>query len=179
MIIDHFFDSFEWHETTRNHVADFIPYADLVNMVDFHNRWVYQGSVTTPPCAQKVFWNQISTVYPIKQHHVDAFKRQLAREIGPYAPSNLGEIGNYREIQKEDFHNVHYISNPDDPRRREGPRKGDDSSPMGRVGDMLRKGIPHFELEEDGDDVLLRISDGAIKTTLTAAIAAVSLAFNL
>ena len=75
MIIDQFFDSFQWHETTRNHVAEFVPYADLVNLVDFHNRWVYQGSVTTPPCAQKVFWNQISTVYPVKQRHVDAFKR--------------------------------------------------------------------------------------------------------
>jgi len=121
MIVDHFFDSFQWHETTRDHVADFIPYADLVNMVDFHNRWVYQGSVTTPPCAQKVFWNQISTIYPVKQRHVDAFKRQLAREVGPYAPSNLGEIGNFREIQKEDLHNVHYVSNPNDPRHREGP----------------------------------------------------------
>jgi hypothetical protein len=83
--IDYFFDTMNWHNN-EPHVAQFIPYADLVNMVDFHNRWVYQGSVTTPPCAQKVFWNQISTVYPIKRHHLEQFKQQLARERGVYEP---------------------------------------------------------------------------------------------
>jgi hypothetical protein len=35
-------------------------------MVDTRNRWVYKGSVTTPPCATMVYWNVLTTVYPIK-----------------------------------------------------------------------------------------------------------------
>lgn len=98
-IIDGFFDSLDWSDTEGVPAAAMVPYANLVNMVDFDNRWVYQGSVTTPPCAQKVFWNQISTVYPVKQHHLDKFKAQLARaNTGVYEAANLAEIGNYRAI---------------------------------------------------------------------------------
>ena len=118
-IIDNFFDSLQWSETSMNPTVSAIPYADLVNFVDFDNRWVYQGSVTTPPCAQKVFWNQITTVYPIKQRHLDQFKNQLRRKNGyPYAPKTLLDYGNNRELQPEDFHNIHFVSNPTDPRRR-------------------------------------------------------------
>ena len=52
-----------------------VAYGDLVNIVDFHNRWIYQGSVTTPPCAQKVFWNELSTIYPISKETLVNFKK--------------------------------------------------------------------------------------------------------
>lgn len=65
-IIDTFFDSLQWDETSSNPVVDLIAYGDLVGMIDFHNRWVYVGSVTTPPCATKVFWNEIAKIYPVK-----------------------------------------------------------------------------------------------------------------
>lgn len=61
-------------------------------MVDMNNRWIYKGSVTTPPCKQNVYWNVLRTVYPIKQKHLDQFKNQLKRD-------NLDVIGNYRLIQ--------------------------------------------------------------------------------
>jgi len=51
-----------------------VPYGKLMMMVDYTNRWVYKGSVTTPPCAKYVFWNVLSTVYPISQKHLDLFK---------------------------------------------------------------------------------------------------------
>jgi hypothetical protein len=35
-----------------------------------------------------------------------------------YAPKTLADYGNNRVIQKEDLHKVHYVSNPNDPRRR-------------------------------------------------------------
>jgi len=43
--------------------------------LNMNNRWVYKGSVTTPPCATFVMWNVLSDVYPISQHHLDLFKQ--------------------------------------------------------------------------------------------------------
>ena len=75
-------------------------------MVDKNNRWVYQGSVTTPPCAQKVYWNVLRTVYPIKQKHVDLFKAQLTRgEEG-----RLVDFGNWRVIQPVTTQNVGVVT---------------------------------------------------------------------
>jgi len=79
MVIDNFFATLQWDELTAEPVSNLVAYGDLVNLVDFHNRWVYQGSVTTPPCAQKVFWNELSTIYPISQTTLDNFKKQLDR----------------------------------------------------------------------------------------------------
>jgi carbonic anhydrase len=54
-----------------------INYGDLIDMVDTNNRYVYKGSVTTPPCGQSVYWNVLSKVYPVSQATVDAFKNQM------------------------------------------------------------------------------------------------------
>ena len=54
--------------------VNLVTYGDLMSMVDFSNRWVYKGSVTTPPCAKKVYWNVLQTIYPIKKAHLDKFK---------------------------------------------------------------------------------------------------------
>jgi len=60
---------------------------------DMQNRWTYRGSVTTPPCAVAVYWNVLTTVYPVKQKYVDQFKKQLAKV------KDLEKVGNYRMIQ--------------------------------------------------------------------------------
>jgi carbonic anhydrase len=76
-----------------------------MQMVDSNNRWMYKGSVTTPPCAGFVFWNVLSTIYPISEQHLQLFKKQLDRgEEG-----RLDEYGNWRTIQSEDEHNVIYL----------------------------------------------------------------------
>jgi len=62
-------------------------------MFDMRNRWTYKGSVTTPPCAENVYWNVLKTIYPIKQKYVDQFNKQLARKAG------LEKTGNWRVIQ--------------------------------------------------------------------------------
>jgi len=63
-------------------------------MVDFNNRWVYKGSVTTPPCATNVYWNVLHTIYPVKAEHLALFKGQLDKVDG------LKAAGNWREIQE-------------------------------------------------------------------------------
>ena len=65
-IVDDFFESLEWTETETNPKVPEVPYGKLLNMVDMQNRWVYRGSVTTPPCATSVYWNVLRTVYPLK-----------------------------------------------------------------------------------------------------------------
>jgi len=64
-IIDNFFENLRMDDLT-NPVVDWTLYGDLLSLVNTDNRWVYRGSVTTPPCAQNVYWNVMTTVYPIK-----------------------------------------------------------------------------------------------------------------
>lgn len=93
-IVDTFFDTLKWGEDGDAVTADLVTYGDLMNMANFNKRWIYKGSVTTPPCATYVYWNVLSTVYPISQKHLDLFKTQLAKgEEG-----NLVNFGNYREV---------------------------------------------------------------------------------
>jgi len=81
-----------------------------MNLVDADNRYVYKGSVTTPPCGQSVYWNVLSTIYPIKQEYLDLFKAQLARAD----QGDLAETGNWREIQMIDEHNIVKVTSEDD-----------------------------------------------------------------
>lgn len=94
MVIDTFFETLDMSKQDSP-VVNLVTYGDLMNMVDMNNRWVYKGSVTTPPCATSVYWNVLRTIYPIKREHLDLFKAQLARgENG-----KLAQYGNWREIQ--------------------------------------------------------------------------------
>lgn len=87
------------------HDIDMALYGNLMQLVDNNNRWVYKGSVTTPPCARFVYWNVLSTIYPISRRHLDLFKAQLNQGEG----GALDERGNYRKICVEDEQNVAYI----------------------------------------------------------------------
>ena len=80
-IIENFFENINFDAITDADTSapvDWILYNDLLSLVNTDNRWVYRGSVTTPPCAQNVYWNVMTTVYPIKQEIVDKFKSKLA-----------------------------------------------------------------------------------------------------
>jgi carbonic anhydrase len=99
-IIDDFFENLQWSETTTDPIVDLVSYGKVMMMVDTDNRWVYKGSVTTPPCATLVYWNVVRKIYPLKQKYLDQFKNQLKR----------GSLtGNYREIQAYDDHDLHII----------------------------------------------------------------------
>lgn len=71
-------------------------YADLLMMVDTNNRWIYKGSVTTPPCAVDVYWNELRTIYPVSQKHVDQFVAQLKEAKGYDGDQTLDVLGNRR-----------------------------------------------------------------------------------
>jgi len=73
-ILTEFFDSMSWGDSGS---VEEIPYGNLMMMVDMNNRWTYKGSVTTPPCAQNVYWNVVATVYPISEKHFRQFRQQL------------------------------------------------------------------------------------------------------
>jgi len=79
-----------------------------MNMVDTSNRWVYKGSVTTPPCTQSVYWNVVKQVYPIKKRHYDQYINQLKR-----AEHSLYATGNWRLIQPLDDHDVQMMVTPE------------------------------------------------------------------
>lgn len=107
-IIDMFFDTMKWTDVdTAEPVVDYNAYGALMEMVDFRNRWVYKGSVTTPPCARLVYWNVISTIYPIKQKHLTAFKAKLDEKV----PGLGTTTGNWRKINDINGHDVIYVKN--------------------------------------------------------------------
>lgn len=79
-------------------------------MVDLYNRWLYRGSLTTPPCSIGIYWNVLQNVYPIKQKHLDQFKAQLNR-ASEYTDKTLSDLGNYRVIQETTpLHNLQTVS---------------------------------------------------------------------
>jgi carbonic anhydrase len=71
LVINAFFDSLHAYDTFSGTVTsatnDFVAFGSFMEMLDLSNRWVYDGSLTTPPCTNKVYWNVLSKVYPISQ----------------------------------------------------------------------------------------------------------------
>lgn len=65
-IIDDFFDSLQWTDSKVEPLVPEVPYGKLMMYVDMQNRYTYRGSVTTPPCATAVYWNVLTTIYPVK-----------------------------------------------------------------------------------------------------------------
>jgi carbonic anhydrase len=105
-IVDAFFDGLRWDETSGAVNVDMVLYGSLMEMVDSNKRWVYKGSVTTPPCGRFVYWNVLSTIYPVSLEVVQKFKNnQLNQGEGGL----LDERGNFRVIQPVDDHDVRYI----------------------------------------------------------------------
>ena len=76
-LIDKFFDSLDIK--SGSYTIDDIPFGQLMNIFDQNKRWVYKGSLTTPPCTKTVIFNILSTVYPIKKKHLDLFTSTLAQ----------------------------------------------------------------------------------------------------
>ena len=57
-------------DTDISHPSN-INYGELVDSLDFNNRYTYVGTATTPPCNIIVYWNVLNKVYPIKEKHLN------------------------------------------------------------------------------------------------------------
>ena len=101
-----------------------VPFGDLMRIVNFANRWVYTGSLTTPPCTVGVYFQVVDRVLPISKKHYDLYlKQQRAysqkvimvkdgdghKEETLTTPVPLDITGNWRITQKIDDHNVTYM----------------------------------------------------------------------
>jgi hypothetical protein len=106
-VIDAFFDGLKWDDGGDAVVSDNVLYGDLMEMVDSTKRWMYKGSVTTPPCATFVYWNVLSTVYPVSQKHLDQF---VNNQLNKGEAGELDAYGNWRVTVPEDEHGVIYLN---------------------------------------------------------------------
>jgi carbonic anhydrase len=48
-----------------------------MELANFEDRWIYKGSVTTPPCDKFVYWNVLRRIHPIKIDQLALFKEKL------------------------------------------------------------------------------------------------------
>lgn len=139
-IIDKFFDSLNLESlpptAAKGHklASDAeVPFADLMKIVNFANRWVYVGSLTTPPCSVGVLHQVMDRVLPISPKHLNLYKKhqhqhdQVEYTVVDKTATNGYKVmtdatntpmditGNWRETQKIDKHNVTYMRVDFDP----------------------------------------------------------------
>ena len=105
-IIDTFFDGLKWDDATGKVEVDMVLYGNLMELVNMKKRWVYKGSVTTPPCARYIYWNVLSTIYPVSESVVKKFKQV---QLNQGEEGRLDNYGNFRITQKIDEHDVKYV----------------------------------------------------------------------
>ena len=87
-----------------------------MNMVDFDNRYAFIGSLTTPPCTRDVYFNVLSTIYPVRQEDLDAYNDRL-RPSGTNSnivsgTNTVPGTGNFRKPQPINGQDLIVIKDP-------------------------------------------------------------------
>jgi len=96
--IDNFFDDLTL-ENVWNPWVDQVRFADAFLYMDTDNRFAYKGSNTIPPCAANWMRDVCMTIYPIKQKHVDQYRKfQLSRN--PTTKMDLPYVDGVGGIQR-------------------------------------------------------------------------------
>ena len=75
-----------------------------MGFVDLEERWVYHGSLTTPPCTPKVYWNVINKIFPIRLKEMEKFKKLM--ELNK---DKIGAVFNNRPLQPILNQGIQYI----------------------------------------------------------------------
>jgi len=99
-IINTFFDTLDYGNAATP-VPSTVALGALLEMADFENRYAFRGSLTTPPCTRNIYFNVLSTIYPIRQSDLDKYNAQLNR-MTPGLGSDNGGTGNFRKPQPID-----------------------------------------------------------------------------
>lgn len=114
-VLDTFFTSIAWDKMSgssskKDYSVDLINFGSLMSAVDSTKRWVYKGSKTTPPCDSGVYWNVLSTVYPISQDALDNFHKKILIK-GEKKKLWSSYEGNFRNtLEVTDDHKVNYVT---------------------------------------------------------------------
>jgi carbonic anhydrase len=95
--IDMFFDNLMYEkidDPSKSIIADEIALGELMAVLNLKDRFIYSGSLTTPPCYQKIFFNVLSTIYPIKKYHIDYYVNVVKKRAA--ADTDSKTKGNWR-----------------------------------------------------------------------------------
>ena len=67
-----------------------------MKIVNFANRWVYTGSLTTPPCSVGVLHQVMDRVLPISPKHLNLYKKhQHQHDQKEYTVKNAAKPNGY------------------------------------------------------------------------------------
>lgn len=100
-VVDKFFDALGFESQAQahdgtNHIvlaADAnVNYGDLTKLVNFANRWVYTGSLTTPPCTVGVYFQVVERVLPISERHYQGYLAHQSKYVQKYMVAPTGEF---------------------------------------------------------------------------------------
>lgn len=114
-VLDTFFTTLSWGDMSsssskKDYSVDLINFGSVMSALDSTKRWVYKGSKTTPPCDSFVYWNVLSTVYPISADALKDFQDKILVK-GEKKKLWKSYEGNFRTpVAVTDDHNINYVT---------------------------------------------------------------------
>mmetsp|Transcript_40253 Transcript_40253/g.61427 ORF Transcript_40253/g.61427 Transcript_40253/m.61427 type:complete len:81 (+) Transcript_40253:542-784(+) len=74
-IVTHFFDALDMGNRTDSEIDKIlglqeIEFRNFMELFDFHDSWIYSGSLAFPPCSRPTLWRLPQKVYPVELIHM-------------------------------------------------------------------------------------------------------------
>ena len=90
----------------------------LTKLINWNDRWTYEGSLTTPPCTKLAYFNVPRQVLPIDQETFDKIKSAMTRGNNKYFNGQADQwTVNTRPVQPINTQNVHRVVDADEPKK--------------------------------------------------------------